>query len=291
MAPRIMSRADVKGLIYLLTFPNGKKYVGITTQLLAQRISKHRNDAMVRESTKPLHRAWRKYGEPQASVILETSADRLQEEEIRLIKELGTQVPNGYNVSPGGQLGRLGLPHLPETCAKMSAAWRAYYAIPENFEKLVTARRKAYEDHPDLRSRLSELAKARCADPEVIASFTERAKKQMAYPEARARLSEIATKRMSDPTERKRISEKLTGMKATPQARSKMSESQKRRFAEGAVHPRPMLGKKMSEEAKAAIAAARRRYFENPENRAKQSAAVKAGKAAAKERHDERQDH
>jgi hypothetical protein len=268
------------GTVYLLTFPNGKKYVGITVQPLIRRMYSHRREAASKRVNWPLYSAWRKYGEPAVSILAEVANDVLKDTEIRLIRELCTLVPGGYNVSPGGQLGRLGLPHLPETCAKMSAAWRAHYDVPENYARLVETRRRTYRENPELRSRLSDLAKIRFADPEQHAALTKRIRQQMAAPEIRERLSQSAKKRMQDPEERRRISESLTGMKATPETRAKMSESHKRRYVEGAIHPKPMLGKKMSAEARAKISAARKKFLSDPENLAALTNSIRASKAA-----------
>ena len=285
MGRKIIShtRSSRIGTVYLLTFSSGKKYVGITVQRLERRLAYHRHDALINKLNRPVCTAWRKHGQPSVEVLMEIEATKLKDTEVRFIRELNTQLPNGYNVLPGGELGRLGLKHATETCAKMSSAWRAHYAVPENFDKLVQARRKAYEDHPDLRARISELAKVRFSDPEQRAALTRRVRAQMADPQMRARLSESAKRRMENPAERQRISDSLKGRKASLEIRAKMSAGQKRRRALSGPLPSPMLGKKMSPEAKAKIAAARRRYFENPENRAKISAAVKAGKAKAKE--------
>lgn len=89
-------------IIYCITFPNGKKYIGQTIQKLCQRLSKHCNNAMkIKSSTfnTKIGRAIRKYLTFSVDILYE--GDNLDEKEIEFIKEFDT-VENGYNTTLGG---------------------------------------------------------------------------------------------------------------------------------------------------------------------------------------------
>ncbi len=102
-------------VIYLLTnIINGKKYVGQTSRELSVRINEHFRDT---QSELPIHKAIRKYGEHNFTVDTLahcSSQDELDKVEGFYIKELGTMVPNGYNLTPGGDSGRTGYTHTEQ---------------------------------------------------------------------------------------------------------------------------------------------------------------------------------
>lgn len=92
------------GIVYCLTSPSNKKYIGQTTRSLAQRLIEHveRPDCVI------IHNAILKYGLENFTkeVLYETNNDEeLDEHEIRLISELSTLYPNGYNIRTGGKHG------------------------------------------------------------------------------------------------------------------------------------------------------------------------------------------
>ena len=109
---------EVYGVVYLITNTvNGKGYVGQTIRTLKERFKGHCHADSV------LGRAIRHYGKKNFKLeILKTCAtkEELNEWECRYIVELGTKVPNGYNIADGGG-GTVGCKHTPETCAKISA--------------------------------------------------------------------------------------------------------------------------------------------------------------------------
>lgn len=110
--------------LYLLTFPNGKCYVGQTTFGLDVRVRMHVKDAQGGSSLL-VHKAWRKYGEPMSEVLAAASnQDELNQLERQLIEDHGTLMPNGYNMVPGGRGGNLRIsPNTAEHNAKIAAAW------------------------------------------------------------------------------------------------------------------------------------------------------------------------
>ncbi len=120
-------------LIYLVTcLANGKGYVGKTTNSLEARWKAHLKHARS-GSNQVLQRAIRKHGDEQfvVRVVAECQTkEELNRTEIEKIVELGTRIPNGYNVTKGGDGGTGHLPgethpmygrkHSDETRAQMS---------------------------------------------------------------------------------------------------------------------------------------------------------------------------
>jgi len=92
-------------IIYKLTFPNGKIYIGITTESLSRRVQRHINYAR-KNRPYALSAAIRKYGEKSftAEHIASTkTVDDLVHVERILIKQYGSICPNGYNMTGGGE--------------------------------------------------------------------------------------------------------------------------------------------------------------------------------------------
>lgn len=93
------------GWIYCLKFPNGKSYIGLTKISPAKRLAKHRYTAAKEpRKTFTLYRAWRKYGEPEMTVLLECPDDQMPAKEIMFIAQYNTTRPYGYNSAPGGRV-------------------------------------------------------------------------------------------------------------------------------------------------------------------------------------------
>ena len=97
------------GYIYCITnLINSKRYVGKTTNDIHQRFNKHCLDSKrSRCEKRPLYDAMNKYGIENFIVEeIEYVEDnnKLEEQEIFWIKELGTFGKNGYNATIGGDL-------------------------------------------------------------------------------------------------------------------------------------------------------------------------------------------
>ena len=92
-------------VIYCLTFLNGKKYIGLTTQPLKERLREHIKESF-RKGSKELHtkkaRAIRKYMSFTVEILkVCKNIDELNEFEIEFISKFDT-VNSGYNISAGG---------------------------------------------------------------------------------------------------------------------------------------------------------------------------------------------
>lgn len=97
-----------RGVVYLITNTlNGKLYVGQTIQSLRTRIHSHVHHA---RGKMLIGKAIEKYGESAFTVEILLESDSLEvlnTAESRLIAELGTLVPSGYNLRSGGSNDRL----------------------------------------------------------------------------------------------------------------------------------------------------------------------------------------
>lgn len=153
------------GFIYLLTFANGRGYVGQTTQRLSSRMAQHRRDRLTRRTV--LYAAWAKYGEPALLSLGEYPNGQLDRLEIAMIEVLRTQRPGGYNITEGG-----GRPLMAnETRAKIGAALRGRKQPPA-----ATARR-------------AEALRGRKHSAQTIAKRAEAALGGKRTPEQRRRMA------------------------------------------------------------------------------------------------------
>jgi len=97
-----MEERILTGIIYKITSPSGKVYVGQTIQEFNIRIkSHHRKDS----GCTAISRAIQKYKDQMKYEIIEDNVpqEQLDDREIYWIKELNSLAPNGYNLNTGGQ--------------------------------------------------------------------------------------------------------------------------------------------------------------------------------------------
>lgn len=99
------------GIIYLVKHRlSGKMYIGITVQSLERRWSFHLDQARSGhiKDDRSLHAAIREFGEAEFSIRQidkGNSKGSLEAKERKWIKQLGTLVPGGFNISTGGTSG------------------------------------------------------------------------------------------------------------------------------------------------------------------------------------------
>jgi len=111
--------------IYKLTSPSGKNYIGMTKHNHLLRFSNHLSEAkMDRSTTSKIHRALRKYPDPnqwQKEVVCTASTEQEAcEKEKHYIKHFDS-IHTGYNLSEGGNVGVTGK-RSEETRKKISEA-------------------------------------------------------------------------------------------------------------------------------------------------------------------------
>lgn len=111
-------QGGVTGVIYVITNTlNGKQYVGQTRQKLSRRISGHKHSKIKRGVDAAIAKyGWK--GNFTVEVIETCPVDKLDEREIFCIATLNSKVPNGYNLTDGGD-GNIN--PSEETRAKISA--------------------------------------------------------------------------------------------------------------------------------------------------------------------------
>jgi hypothetical protein len=90
------------GIIYKITSPSGKVYVGQTVRSFEKRMQEHRQES---SGCTLIRRAIDKYGDEMNYEIIEENVpqEQLDEREIYWIKELNSLAPGGYNCTTGGQ--------------------------------------------------------------------------------------------------------------------------------------------------------------------------------------------
>lgn len=104
-----------------MTFPNGKRYIGITVKTAARRRIVHLHHA---HKGRPgaLQSAIRKYGTFEMKVLIEANDwPFLCEMERRAIVAFGTRAPLGYNLTDGGE-GVVGVTRDEQWSRRMSEA-------------------------------------------------------------------------------------------------------------------------------------------------------------------------
>lgn len=172
-------------IVYRISFPGGKAYIGITTAELKIRKSEHYSKAK-KGPRYAVQNALNKY--PKESVIWEIlktcgSFEEAKEFEIKYIKEFNTLSPNGYNLTNGGD-GVKGKVFTEEQKKRLSDAHKGYVmpesqkiAIglaqpkkrPDSFGEKVSAAKKGKKMG---KTHLENLIKSRCREFKVFCKNT-----------------------------------------------------------------------------------------------------------------------
>lgn len=176
------------GIVYLLTSPSGKQYVGQTWNL-HKRVLEYKNRHARGQDA--LHNAIVKYGWDNFSVAIIAcgiqTQDALDKTEIAFIALLGTMKPAGYNLMSGG----MGGGHSPESIKKMSAAKKGKTHSPEHVAAIKDALAK-----PEVKTKMSNAMRGeknpnfgKTTPPETIAKMRASAKVRWARPGEREKQS------------------------------------------------------------------------------------------------------
>jgi group I intron endonuclease len=153
-------------LIYCRSTSKG--YVGQTTTTIEERWRLHCNTART-GSLYLIHKAIRKYGAKNFEISILAESDNLPDLsriEVEQIKLQGTKIPNGYNLTDGGEGWRH--THSAETKAKISAAKKGkisgprHRITPENRMKMIAGQRNSVYHHSEERkAKISKSALGR----------------------------------------------------------------------------------------------------------------------------------
>lgn len=115
------------GELYLLTFPNGKRYIGITSKTATRRRIVHMHHAR-KGRRGALQAAIRKHGAFEMRTLLIASDwEYLCEMERRAIVAFETRSPAGYNMTDGGE-GIVGVERTEEQRRRMSEARKGRFS-------------------------------------------------------------------------------------------------------------------------------------------------------------------
>ena len=187
------------GIIYKITSPSGKGYVGQTKRALNKRLERHRD--LKWGNCRLLKRAIAKYGWPNMQVqVLWTGRDEeLDAKEIALIRDHGTLAPHGYNALPGGDVN-------PMSVQSGRDSVKDSWADPDVRERHRQGRVNAWQDpikranQMKARERVRE-AKIATYPPEEQDAVRERLRRQretqQRYQERKRLTSSVSTQRKS----------------------------------------------------------------------------------------------
>jgi hypothetical protein len=256
------------GCLYSLSFPSGKKYIGITAKSALARWGAHK--ARSRESLQyqAVQNAIRKYG--HENVVVETLVvaddwDYLCSLEKSAIAAFCTMSPHGYNLTSGGE-GVVGRKATNEQRARMSAAQKrraarepdllkAKLKLAHDAKKVRDAARRVDGKAPwQVRKGQSSLKFTLGAEAAKI-EHSRRTREAMAREDVSEKVKAAAAERARSPEWRRKIGESRIGMKLPPKtdaARSAISEARKREWKD------PVIRLKRLEALKVARAAKRR---------------------------------
>lgn len=136
--------------LYLLTFLNGKKYVGVSENVIT-RIRTHFSNAH-RGSNLAVHQAIRKYsGRLSITIVAVGYKNYIYLMEQKFISFLNTTHPkHGYNMSLGGETSPVaGIGHSEATRKKMSESQKKRIRTPEEMAHFIYSRKgkKLTEEH------------------------------------------------------------------------------------------------------------------------------------------------
>lgn len=175
------------GIIYKLTSPSGKSYIGQTHKSLEYRIQRHKSEKRKR----PLMNAIAKYGFDSfvVEVLHECNNACLGMYEMLEIIRHNSVHPNGYNLSTGGEHSSYGYKHTDESKEKMreyhsnktltqehkdniSKASKEMWQRPE-YRAKVEGAGKGYKHTQEAKDRISKGNKGKKKPPHVGKAVAE----------------------------------------------------------------------------------------------------------------------
>lgn len=252
------------GCLYQFLFPNGKSYIGITTNV-ASRFRDHYRTAG-RLKTSPLSCAIRKHGFPGITILAIGEIEYLKALEVRAIAAFNSLYPTGYNLHEGG-----GVP--PSQKGKRQGK--------EHRQRIAQAlKRRAVEDPVGEHERRSRIATQWHARPDV----KEIRRRMHNSPEWRRKVSVANIGKVRSTETRAHISASLIGRKISPECKAKISQTLRGRKASietrakmslAALGNKSNTGRKVTEETKAKMRLAHAGRIVTAETRARISAGLR----------------
>lgn len=267
-------------ILYMLTFQNGKIYIGQTVRTMQTRFAQHRQSS--RNGSKlPVHSAWRVHGEPAVNVLAEFgSHEELNAAEIATINALNALCPNGYNLGHGGETAPSKNPDVGRNIS-LAAIGRKYAdttawvkASTEQWkdesyrDKVSEGLKKSWTDEKREAASKRSLARweKRTAEGWTMPeSQKQRMKSKVVSSESRAKMSASAKSRARTPF--------------SDETKAKLSEATKDAWANRDNSKRvESIKAAWDDETRAAMAEKAKNTWKDPEIRAKRIAAMNAAK-------------
>lgn len=152
-----------KGIYCIECIPTGEKYIGKTGDQFLSRYSNHIASFKKGIHNRKMQTRWNEYGSDNFifSVIQECeNTDELNDLERYYIQKYDT-CNSGFNIKRGGDAG----PLSEETKEKMRASSNHTKLTPEAIEKMILARKNAFDEESKRKMRL---AKLHGADPKAV---------------------------------------------------------------------------------------------------------------------------
>lgn len=193
------------GCLYCLTFPSGKKYIGITSKTADVRFHRHVEHATICKRTNAVHRAIIKYGAENVKVDTLVIADDfkyLRFIEKRAIQSYGTLSPNGYNLTGGGEdSGFWAQESVEKSRNTRIATWAAIEKSQrvELTKKAIDAMRKALSDPACNEARSKKISETMLSSKSKIAHGADRPNAKL-NTEKVARIRQLIDEKQSDQT-------------------------------------------------------------------------------------------
>lgn len=158
--------------LYVLHFPNGKKYVGVTRNSLRTRLLHHCNAALAGRTKQAVRAAIAKYGLDSVLVSFPQNDGPLLEAEKALVAAMVADGHHLYNQTDGGE-GVCGFSHSPNTRKAMSSSARQSWTderrnaasrllrSPEVRTRMVENQKRSWTS--ERRARMAQMVRARSA--------------------------------------------------------------------------------------------------------------------------------
>jgi group I intron endonuclease len=164
------------GVLYKMTFPNGKIYIGITKKSFRDRIRQHEACANAGIKT-PIYNAWRKYDDPDCKILAIIENHMLAETERKAIEIFSSMVPNGYNCTSGGD-GTTGYRHTQEHKEHMSKI-KTGMRITEHAKSILSEKAKLRRHSEETKAKISKSGKGKLAWNKGLHHHSEEHKAKM----------------------------------------------------------------------------------------------------------------
>lgn len=200
---------------------NGKFYIGYTSKTAEDRFNQHLLNARWRKKT-ALYDAIRFYGNEAFSVELLVECETHEQacaEEIRFISELNCMLPNGYNMTSGGD-------GVPVPIEVHKEAGRRKIGVVTEKQRAYYNSRRGIKQSPEHIAKLIAKRIGSKRSEETCRKMSEAQKGKVNSEETRQKLSKALKGR---PWTQAQRDARQIGKKCSEETRRKMSESKKGR--------------------------------------------------------------